>query len=555
MSSLFVEPGTSIRQETADSAQANSAFRGSDVLSTLNADGTRRWLCPKPSFGKFWQARRIVAYVLIAIFTLIPYLSVNGKPMVLLDLTTRRFTILGYTFLPTDTLIFALLFISIFVMIFLMTALFGRVWCGWACPQTVYMEFVYRPLDRLFDGTPGRVKKNAFQGSGLARVLKYATFFVISCYLAHTFLAYFVGVEALSQWVRQSPMEHPTPFMVMAVVTALMMFDFSFFREQTCLVACPYGRFQSVLLDRHSVIVSYDRARGEPRGKRRPAGAKGGNAGASGNGDVALAVLNTPAESVGDCVDCKLCVQTCPTGIDIRNGLQMECIHCTQCVDACDAVMTKLNRPTGLIRYSSQAALAGEKKTMVRPRVVLYPLLLVILLTGFALALWSKGPADVSILRERRGAAFIEAGPGLIGNLVRIKIVNRTDKPVTYQFHLEGMSADGQATPLTGAEVRAEDNPVTLAGGEMKTIPATVVVPFDRFTQGKLDVVVKVTDGAGFSKNLHLGMLGPGSLHHSDAGPSGVKEELPRSVDDVSPGPSSTPRGVHESGSATEGAR
>ena len=369
------------------------------VLSTLNQDGSRRWLKPKLSRGRFLHARRIVAYALIAIFTLIPYLRINGKPAVLLDLSTRHFTIFGSTFLPTDTLLLALLLLGAFVTVFLLTALLGRVWCGWACPQTVYMEFVFRPIERLFDGAnahSGQRIQRGFRGSGLATLLKYLTFFVVSVYLAHTFLAYFVGVERLAQWVQRSPFEHPAGFLIVASVTALMMFDFCFFREQTCIVACPYGRFQSVMLDRQSLIISYDVKRGEPRGKVKASRHQGVEASSVGTSSIGSRTLDAsmplpvmPSKQ-GDCIDCHLCVTTCPTGIDIREGLQMECIGCAQCIDACDDVMDKIDRPRGLIRYSSQSAMAGERKRLLRPRIVVYPLVLVIIASLFGMALAAR---------------------------------------------------------------------------------------------------------------------------------------------------------------------
>ncbi len=236
------------------------------VLSTLNEDGSRRWLRPKLSVGAFFRKRRVVAYALMVVFFLIPYLRMNGRPLVLLDVPHRQFTLFGYTFLPTDTLLFMLLLISIAIGIFLLTALFGRVWCGWACPQTVYMEFLFRPIERFFEGgRSGSMALDKRPGLHPRRLAKNAVYVLLALFLAHTFLAYFVGIDQLVQWVRQSPFEHPTSFLIMAGTTAAIFFDFGWFREQTCLVACPYGRLQSVLLDRQSVIVGYDVLRGEPR--------------------------------------------------------------------------------------------------------------------------------------------------------------------------------------------------------------------------------------------------------------------------------------------------
>ncbi|HEX7019119.1 MAG TPA: cytochrome c oxidase accessory protein CcoG, partial [Gemmatimonadaceae bacterium] len=377
------------------------------VLPTMNEDGSRRWIRPKPSHGRFFARRRALAYLLMLVFFGIPYVRVGGKPLVLLDLPRREFTFAGVTFLPTDTLLLMLLMVSILIAIFLLTALFGRVWCGWACPQTVYMEFLFRPIERLFEGgRSGSLQLDKERWGGFLharRMAKHGVYLLLSLFLAHTFLAYFVGVEQLEVWVRRSPLDHPTSFIVMAGTTALILFDFGWFREQTCLVTCPYGRIQSVLLDRESLIVAYDYNRGEPRTRGK---------------------LKT--EGAGDCIDCGACVITCPTGIDIRDGLQMECIHCTQCADACDDIMRRVNRPTGLIRYSTRDALDGVPGRKLRPRVVLYPAALALTFGGFLVALDNRAPADVTVLRGL-GEPYVVEADGRVANQLRVKIANRTN--------------------------------------------------------------------------------------------------------------------------------
>lgn len=473
------------------------------VLSTLNKDGSRRWLRPKLSHGRFLLARRVVASVLIAVFTLLPYLRIQGKPAVLLDLSTRHFTLFGSTFLPTDTVLLALLMLGLFVTIFLLTALLGRVWCGWACPQTVYMEFVFRPIERFFDGAnarSGRTSHKGFRGSGAATILKYVAFLLVSIYLAHTFLAYFVGVEQLAVWVRRSPFEHPAGFLIVSAVTALMMFDFCFFREQTCIVACPYGRFQSVMLDRQSMIISYDLKRGEPRGKKTRPTLDDTTAIPL---PIAQSVAPNPATAAnGDCIDCHMCVTTCPTGIDIREGLQMECIGCAQCIDACDEVMDRIHRPRGLIRYSSQSAMAGETKRLLRPRVVAYPLILVVIVSLFSLALVRRGDAYVTVLRGL-GRTFTEMPSGEIGNPVRVKIVNRTDHPATYAIAVSGV--DGAHLQIDNAQS------TTINAGESATIPAMIVAPFEDFERGRCVVNIVISDGARFTQSIAWPLMGPGS--------------------------------------------
>jgi len=451
------------------------------VLSTLHEDGSRRWMHPRLSRGRFLRARRILAYVLIAVFTVLPYISVSGKPAILLNIAAREFTFFGFTFLPTDTLLLALFLVTLVLGLFLVTALFGRVWCGWMCPQTVYMEFVYRPLERLFDGPPGARHSPGKKKTPLRTALKYGTYLLISMYLAHTFLAYFVGVDSLAQWVRRSPWEHPTSFLVMLATTGLMLFDFSFFREQTCLVACPYGRFQSVMLDRDSLIVSYDPRRGEPRGKGR----------------------RSTAESppLGDCIDCGLCVDTCPTGIDIRDGLQMECIACTQCIDACEGVMERIGKPRGLIRFSSQARIGGAAGRLLRPRVILYPAAMLVLLAAFGAVLGGKQSADVTLLRGL-GLPFSELKPGEITNQIRVKIKNRSGADAEYRIELP----DGPKAAL-----RAPVNPIPVASGESRTEPIFVTYPAAAFQHGQCEIRLRVSDGKDFSREPTYRLLGPQS--------------------------------------------
>ncbi|MDX2115992.1 MAG: 4Fe-4S dicluster domain-containing protein [Planctomycetota bacterium] len=513
---------------TAYSKHASAAEAPDRVLATLNADGSRHWINPKLSIGRFLHGRRVVAYVLIAVFAVLPYITINGKPAMLIDIAHRRFTLFGVTFFPTDTVLMAVLMLCIFLSIFLITAMFGRVWCGWACPQTVYMEFLYRPIERLFDGAPGSVRSKRPAAPAL-RVLKYLVFFVFSCYLAHVFLAYFVGIERLATWVTRSPFEHPASFAIMAVVTGLMMFDFVFFREQTCLVACPYGRLQSVMLDRDTLIVAYDYNRGEPRGKKQR---KGSGTGATPSG-VSLRVVDNPhqkkacgcgpggsckresAEAAaaalpepeeirrGDCVDCNLCVTTCPTGIDIRNGLQMECIGCAQCIDACDAVMSKIGKPTGLIRYSSRAILEGKARHILRPRLVLYPTILLGLMALFVYLLVTRAPAEAAVL-PRQGAPFYTLPTGEVANQVRLRLVNRTDEPAQMSVSLppEALGA--------GARLVIDEATVSMGALESSTVGFILTAPPELFSgRGAYMTELVVTGGDGFSKRLPFRMLGP----------------------------------------------
>ena len=451
------------------------------VLSTLEQDGSRRWLKPRLSKGKLLEWRRWVAYALIAVFTILPFIKIGGRPFILLDIPARRFTIFGWTFLPTDTVLLAIFMVGLLLTVFLFTALFGRVWCGWACPQTVYMEFLFRPIERLFDGTRGRGghKKNVAPWRIIG---KYLVYFVVCVYLANTFLAYFVGVDRLSQWVTQSPLEHPIPFLVMAFVTVAMMFDFCFFREQLCLVACPYGRFQSVLLDQNSLIVAYDETRGEPRGK--------------------LKKRRDPQASlpvVGDCVDCGNCVTTCPTGIDIRQGLQMECINCTQCIDACNLVMKKIGRAPDLIRYSSQARDRGIKAGLLRPRTLIYPLLLAGIATAFFTVLLLSKSFDAVVLREH-GSPHTITDDGQVRNLLRLKLTNRSDEPMEFSATV--------LAPVNGI-LTVQEPALQLEPGESRTFHVNIVAPKDVFELGRAMLKIKIENDQQVSRTIDFKLIGP----------------------------------------------
>ncbi len=457
------------------------------VLSTLNEDGSRRWVNPRPSKGKFFYARRVVAYFLIVIFSVVPWISFNGKPLIFLDVVHREFTLFGKTFLPTDTLLLAILLIILFVTIFLVTALFGRIWCGWACPQTVYMEFLYRPIEWLFNGTPGKRKPKKFLG--LRKFLQYAVYLVISLHLAQTFLSYFVGAHNLSNWILGPPTDHPAAFIIVAVTTGLMMLDFAYFREQVCCVMCPYARMQSALLDKDSLTITYDKNRGEPRG-RMPRKSKG-----SSDEPVRLPVL-------GDCIDCTMCVQTCPTGIDIRDGLQLECIGCAQCADACNVVMEKIGRPLGLIRYSSERMIEGEKTHFIRPRIIIYPLILAVALGALIFLLSTKPSADVLFIRGQ-GQVFNVLESDQISNQVRVRISNRTDAPATYAVTIvdpPGVRIDGFTPMEIGATETVSEN-------------LLIIAPFSAFQNGELVVSIKIADDQGnFEIVKPYKLLGPLNL-------------------------------------------
>jgi cytochrome c oxidase accessory protein FixG len=342
------------------------------------------------------------------------------------------------------------------------------------------MEFLFRPIERLFEGGPNGSLAIDRGGNRFhpRRLAKFAVYLLIALVLGHTFLAYFVGVDRIVEWVQLSPSEHPTAFAVMAITTILVFADFAYFREQTCTIACPYGRWQSVLLDKSSLIVAYDTRRGEPRQK----GTK------------------RREMTAGDCIDCGMCVQTCPTGIDIRDGLQMECIHCTQCIDACDTVMAKIGKPPGLIRYSSREMLAGAPRHILRPRTVLYPVALAGFLGTFIFLLGTKAAADVTLLRAVGSPFSVDAQGGVV-NQVRLRIANRSHNDRSYRIVVEGAESGAVVVPV---------NPFPVRSGRTETTSFFVTLPVGAFSSsGTAAIEVHISDDAGFETEQEWRLLGP----------------------------------------------
>jgi cytochrome c oxidase accessory protein FixG len=444
------------------------------VLPTLNQDGSRRLIRPRTYFGRYYWRRLVTAWSLIVLFCGLPFLRVGGKPAVLLDIPARQFTFFGRTFLATDGALLMLLMLSIFVGTFLITAVLGRAWCGWACPQTVYMEFLFRPLEHLIEGgRAGVLKRDRKKFSG-RRTAKNIVFALLALALGNVLLSYFVGTETLALWMVRSPFAHPTSFMVMGVTAGLVLFDFAFFREQMCTVLCPYARLQSALLDKNSLVIGYDRKRGEVRRKR--------------------ALRKGVPE--GDCVDCGACQIACPTGIDIRDGLQLECIACAQCVDACDTIMARQGKPLGLIRYASQNELASQPRKLWRPRTLIYPAVLTVLLGGLLLSVRGQAAIDLTVLRGI-GDPFVVDQDG-IRNQLRIRVRNRSDQELSCTISLA--QAD--------LKLIAPQNPFRVEPEALVTTPAFVVAPVQSLPGGELPIVVKVQCGEQESSARHK-LLGP----------------------------------------------
>ncbi|WP_306416739.1 cytochrome c oxidase accessory protein CcoG [Fulvivirga maritima] len=390
-----------------------------DTIATVDAQGKRVWVYPKKPSGHYHNRRIVVTVILLSILFSGPFIRINGRPFLLLNIFERKFVILGQAFWPQDFFLLALLLITFFVFVILFTVIFGRVWCGWACPQTLFLEMVFRKIEYWIDGDANKqrkLKKAPWNAEKIRkRVLKHAIFIIISLMISHTVMAYLIGIEQVKQIVSQPPSEHLAGFIGLMAFTGIFYGVFSWFREQACVAVCPYGRLQGVLLDKKSIAVMYDWVRGEPRGK-----------------------LKKKQEEApkGDCIDCKLCVHACPTGIDIRNGTQLECVNCTACIDACNEVMQKVNLPTGLIRYSSYEAVEKGKQKIFTKRAAAYSVVLVLLLSFFGFSLATRSEIETTVLKVP-GQLYQRTDDGHITNLYNIQFVNKTFEDMTLELKVE----------------------------------------------------------------------------------------------------------------------
>ncbi|QHT68862.1 4Fe-4S binding protein [Rhodocytophaga rosea] len=436
-------------------------------LSTVDETGKRVWVYPKKPKGNWHQARVIVAIILLTCLFGIPFIQVDGLPFFLCNIFERKFVLFGYPFFPQDFYLFGLAMITFFVFIILFTVVFGRVWCGWACPQTIFMEMVFRKIEYWIEGDANQQKildKAPWTADKLfKKSAKHLIFLLISVLIAHTLMAYIIGLEEVKLIVTQSPAENPAGFVGLVAFTGIFYLVFARLREQACTVVCPYGRLQGVLLTRESIVVAYDFVRGEPRGKKKKAGkevkqipTEDVHADCSGKctgctlqhtavekigtlADIA-SVTERPMQlqdlmKQGDCIDCKLCVQVCPTGIDIRNGTQLECINCTACMDACDEVMEKIGKPKGLIRFDSHKGITDKVKLKFTPRIAAYAAVLMLLIGLQGFMITTRSQMEATFLRVP-GMLYQEQAENKISNLYNVQLVNKTNHamPVTLKL-------------------------------------------------------------------------------------------------------------------------
>jgi len=386
------------------------------VTNTIDDGKKRKWLYPKLVKGKLYQYRAIVSYIFLGLLFTAPFLKLNGEQLILLNVLERKFVFFGVIFWPQDFYLFVLALLVFMVFIVLFTVVFGRVFCGWVCPQTIFLEMVFRRIENWIEGDANQQRKLDEGPLTTEKVLKKTTkhtlFAVISFLIANIFLSYVISTPTLLNIISEPVSMHLSGFISICVFTALFYLVFSKMRELVCTVACPYGRLQGVLLDNQSIIVAYDYNRGEPRGKR----------------------LKNQEQHKGDCIDCKLCVQVCPTGIDIRNGTQMECVNCTACIDACDMVMEKIDRPLRLIGFKSEDEITKTQTFKLNRRVYAYAAVLLILMGTLAYLLVSRSDIETSILRAGGTLYQLREKDHTVSNLYNTELVNKTSRPIT--FHI-----------------------------------------------------------------------------------------------------------------------
>lgn len=407
-----------------------------DTVKTIGDDGERVWLYVRRVVGRFVLLRYIVSWTLFLILFLAPWIDINGHPAIFLDLPQRRFYVFGLTFFATNA--YYLLFVAGLIIfgIFLSSSTLGRAWCGWVCPQSVFMESFVRLIEEFIEGKPAQRKRLDREAWHIKKIIKkvskWVVFIILAGMISTTTVAYFIGRQSVLE-SQFDPWSHPVATGIFIFLTALLSFDFLWFREQVCLIVCPYGRFQSVLMDKHSVSVWYDVQRGEPRGKTK---------------------IKESHQPLGDCVDCGLCIQVCPTGIDIRKGSQLECIQCAACVDACDSIMQQLNRATGLVRYSTEAELKGEKTRYFRPRVLAYLLAFLGVLSALILTISLATSLDIRVTRMV-DAPYEVLEHGQIKNGGQIRVSNHLNEPIMISVKLAAKDQDlSLVMPIQSLELK-----------------------------------------------------------------------------------------------------
>lgn len=409
---------------------ADEYFR--DELSNVDKKGKRLWIFPKKPKGDLYNYRTYFSWFLMALMFTGPFFKFEGKPLFLLNVLERKFIVFGMVFWPQDLNLFAILMLSFILFIILFTVLFGRVWCGWTCPQTIFLEMLFRKIEYFIDGDYTQQKKLANQEWNTEKItkrgIKHTLFWILSFVIANTFLGYIIGIDELKLLVQDGPLAHLGKFSSLLIFTTVFYFVFAHLRELVCIFICPYGRLQGLMLDKNSMVVAYDFVRGEPRGKAK----------------------KENQVDKGDCIDCKLCVHVCPTGIDIRNGTQLECINCTACIDACDEVMVKIEKPKGLIRFASLNNITQGAKLGLNLRNGAYSVVLLGLLSVFFYLLITRKEIETTLLRTP-GMLYQTQTDGRISNLYSIEFVNKTFEELPIKLKL--VEPKGEIKIVDGSEI------------------------------------------------------------------------------------------------------
>jgi len=400
----------------------NDQFR--DELATVDKEGKRKWIYPKKPKGKFYDYRKWTSYGLLALLFGLPWIKIGGEPLFLFNILERKFILFGIYFSPQDFHLFVIAMLIGIVFIALFTVVFGRLFCGWICPQTIFMEMVYRRIEYVIEGDAGAQKRLAKAPWNYSKMwkkgIKHVLFFGIAVLISNTFLAYIIGTEEVLRIINEPITNNIQGFSAMIIFSFVFYMVFASLREQVCTTICPYGRLQGVLLDDKSLAVYYDFERGEPRGKMRK---------------------SEVTSTKGDCIDCKLCVHVCPTGIDIRNGIQLECVNCTACMDACDEVMDKIDRPKGLIRIDSLLGITKGENSILNSRSIAYSFVLFVLIVFEGFLFLQRSDVETLLLRTP-GTLFYENTPGEISNLYNYQLNNKTTLEDEVELIVTNMDAE-----------------------------------------------------------------------------------------------------------------
>lgn len=454
-----------------------------DSIATVDEKGKRIWIYPKKPKGKYHNARVVVTTILLTIFFAGPFIKIGGQPLLMLNFFDRKFVIAGQVFWPQDFFLLALTLLTFFVFIILFTVVYGRVWCGWACPQTLFMEMVFRKIEYWIEGdahAQRRLDKQSWNGEKiLKKGGKQLIFIVLSVIIAHTAMAYLIGLKDTLKIIHTSPLEHLSGFAGLTIFTGIFYGVFALFREQACTAVCPYGRLQGVLLGKESIVVAYDWLRGEPRGKLKK---------------------NTDNRTHGDCIDCKLCVHVCPTGIDIRNGTQLECVNCTACIDACDEVMLKINKPTGLIRFASFNSIKEGVQKIITSKVIAYSFVLIALLGMLSFLVFTRSVIETTVLKVP-GTLYQRTDDGGITNLYNVEFVNKTFEDIPLEIKIE---SPGNAILKQTGERALIVPPEDI----LKTV-CIIKIPFASLQTAKTKVVLGVYRDGKKIENIKTTFIGP----------------------------------------------